>query len=67
MGIEVTGHPVCRGTAAGESHLKENAVHAVADCALVPLDLPGVLLALVEEERLQDVGRDGVAGQVQVL
>ena len=26
-----------------------------------------MLLALVEEERLQDVGRDGVAGQVQVL
>ena len=53
--------------AAGESYLKENAVHAVPDGALVPLDLPGVLLALVEEERLQDVGRDGVAGQVQVL
>ena len=47
--------------------MKENAVHAVPDGALVPLDLPGVLLALVEEERLQDVGRDGVAGQVQVL
>ena len=65
MGIHHTGGSSTES--ADLYYLQQDAVHAVADGALVPLDLARVLLALVEEERLQDVGRDGVAGQVQVL
>ena len=50
-----------------KEYLEQDAVHAVTDGALVPLDLPRVLLALVQQQRLQDVRRDGAAGQVQVL
>ena len=65
MGIHYTGGSSTES--ADLYYLQQDAVHAVADSALVPLDLARVLLALVEQQRLQDVRRDGAAGQVQVL
>ena len=47
--------------------LEEDPVDAVPDGGLVPLELARVLLALVQEERLHDVGGDRVAGEVEVV
>lgn len=46
--------------------LQEYAIDPVGDAALVPLEVPGMLLALVEKKVLQVIGTDGVAGQLQV-
>ncbi len=64
VGEEVVRAPLA--LQAGDE-LEEDPVDAVADGGLVPLQLARVLLALVQEERLHDVGGDGVAGEVEVV
>lgn len=46
--------------------LQQDPVDAVAEARLVPLDLSGMLLALVQQKRLDMVGGDGVPGEVQM-
>ena len=64
VGQEVVGAALA--LEAGDE-LEEDAVEAVADAPLVPVHLPGVLLALVQHQRLADVSRHRAARQVQVL
>jgi hypothetical protein len=47
--------------------LQQDAVQAVADGVLLPLGVARVLLALVQQQRLHGVSRDGVAGQLQMV
>ena len=42
--------------------LEEDPVDAIADGGLVPLDLPRVLLELVEDDRLDDVVGHRISG-----
>ena len=53
-------------TLEARDELQENAVDPVSEAGLVPLHLPGVLLALVQKQSLHVVRRDRVAGEVQV-
>lgn len=46
--------------------LKKDAVDAIAERALIPLQLAGVLFALVQQQRLHDVRRHWIAGKIQV-
>jgi len=47
--------------------LEQNAVDAVTEARLVPLQLTRVFLALVEQKSLHVVVLDRLAGQVEVL
>jgi hypothetical protein len=62
------GQEVVRAAAALQTRdeLQENAIDAVAETALVPLNLAGVFFALVQQQRLHVVRVDRVAGQVEV-
>lgn len=46
--------------------LQEDAVESVPEAGIVPLQFPGMLLALVEEQGLEVVRRHRIAGQVEV-
>lgn len=48
------------------TYLEQDAVDAVPHGRLVPLDLSGMLLELVEHDGLEDVIGHGVAGQIEV-
>ncbi len=63
------GEEVVRAALALEAgdELEQDSVDPVSDGRLVPLDLPRVLLELVEDDRLDDVVGHRVARQVEVL
>jgi hypothetical protein len=46
--------------------LQEDAVDAIADVVLVPLHLARMLLALVQQQGLHHIGRDGIAREIEV-
>jgi len=46
--------------------LQEDAVDAVAQARVVPLHLPRVFLALVHQQRFDDVSGDGIGGNVEM-
>jgi len=46
--------------------LQEDAIDAIAQTTLVPLNFAWMLLALVQQQRLHDIRRDWIARQIQV-
>lgn len=46
--------------------LQEDAIDTIRNAVLLPLHLPRMLLALVEQQRLQMVRRHGIARQIQM-
>lgn len=53
-------------TLQARDQLQENAIDAIRNAILLPFHFPGMLLALVEQQRFQMIRRYGITGQIQV-